>query len=164
MSNDKRKISSPRVLQPPGWKSPKGYSNGVAARGEVIVIAGQVGWNEQEEFTSDDFADQAAQALKNIVAVLAEAGSRPEHLVRLTWYIADKHDYLASRKKLGDHYRQIIGDHFPAMSVLEVKGFIEDGARLEIEATAIVPDQAGVPLALGVGELQAKRWLSGCCR
>jgi enamine deaminase RidA (YjgF/YER057c/UK114 family) len=117
-----------------------------------------------QEFIGCGFGDQAAQALKNIVAVLAEAGSRPEHLVRLTWYIADKQDYLASRKKLGDHYRQIIGGHFPAMLVLEVKGFIEDGARLEIEATAIVPDQAGVPLALGVGELQAKRWLSGCCR
>ncbi len=128
------------ILQPAGWKRAKGYSNGVAARGELIVVAGQVGWNEREEFASADFADQAAQALKNIVAVLAEAGSRPEHLVRLTWYIADKRDYLASQKELGAHYREIIGKHFPAMSVIEVAGFIEEGAKLEIEATAVVPE------------------------
>ncbi len=128
------------ILQPAGWKRAKGYSNGVAARGELIVVAGQVGWNEREEFASADFADQAAQALKNIVAVLAEAGSRPEHLVRLTWYIADKRDYLASQKELGAHYREIIGNHFPAMSVIEVAGFIEEGAKLEIEATAVVPE------------------------
>jgi len=129
-----------QFLQPPGWKRARGYSNGIAARGEVIVVAGQVGWNEREEFTSDDFAEQAAQALKNIVTILAQAGARAEHLVRLTWFIADKQDYFAGQQKLGAHYREIIGDHYPVMSVIEVRGFIEDGARLEIEATAIVPD------------------------
>ena len=129
-----------RRLQPPGWVRPKGYSNGISARGEVIVVAGQVGWDENEVFRDDTFTGQAAQALRNIVSVLAEAGAGPEHLVRLTWFIADKDEYLASLPELGEAYRAVIGKHFPAMSVIVVRGFIEEGARLEIEATAVVPD------------------------
>lgn len=129
-----------RHLQPPGWVRPRGYSNGISARGEMIVVAGQVGWDENEAFTDNTFPGQAAQALRNIVAVLAEAGAGPEHLVRLTWFIADKQEYLASLPRLGDAYREIIGKHYPAMSVIEVKGFIEEGAKLEIEATAVRAD------------------------
>jgi enamine deaminase RidA (YjgF/YER057c/UK114 family) len=128
-----------RILNPPGWPRPRGYSNGVAASGELIFIAGQVGWNEEERFETPDFAGQARQALKNVVAVLAEAGGRPEHLVHLTWFIADKAEYLGAGKALGQAYREVIGRHYPAMSVIEVKGFIENGARLEIEATAVIP-------------------------
>ena len=129
-----------RRLQPPGWVRPKGYSNGISARGEVIVVAGQVGWDENEVFRADAFTGQGEQALRNIVSVLAEAGAGPEHLVRLTWFIADKDEYLASLPSLGEAYRAVIGKHFPAMSVIVVRGFIEDGARLGIEATAVVPD------------------------
>lgn len=129
-----------RQLQPPGWVRPRGYSNGISARGELIVVAGQVGWDENEKFSDDTFPGQAARALRNIVAVLAEANAGPEHLVRLTWFIADKQDYLAGLSRLGDVYREVIGKHFPAMSVIEVKGFIEEGAKLEIEATAVIPD------------------------
>jgi enamine deaminase RidA (YjgF/YER057c/UK114 family) len=128
------------VLQPPGWARPKGYSNGIATRGRTVFVAGMVGWNAQERFEADDFTGQAAQALRNIVAVLAEAGARPDHLVRLTWFVTDKREYLASGKELGAAYRDIIGRHYPVMSVVEVKGLIEDGAKLEIEATAVVPD------------------------
>ena len=129
-----------RQLQPPGWVRPKGYSNGISARGEIIVVAGQVGWDANEVFLDDSFSGQAAQALRNIVSVLAEADAGPEHLVRLTWFIADRGEYLASLPALGEAYRAVIGSHYPAMSVIEVKGFIEEGARLEIEATAVVPD------------------------
>ncbi|WP_448188088.1 RidA family protein [Azospirillum sp. sgz301742] len=128
------------ILQPPGWVRPKGYSNGIAARGRTVFVAGMVGWNARECFEADDFVGQAAQALRNIVAVLAEAGARPDHLVRLTWFVTDKREYLASGKELGAAYRDIIGRHYPVMSVVEVKGLIEDGAKLEIEATAVVPD------------------------
>lgn len=128
------------VLQPPGWVRPKGYSNGIAARGRTVFVAGMVGWNAQERFETDAFVGQAAQALRNIVAVMAEAGAKPEHLARLTWFVIDKRDYLASGKELGAAYRDIIGRHYPVMSVVEVKGLIEDGAKLEIEATAVVPD------------------------
>lgn len=127
------------ILQPPNWVRPKGYSNGIAVSGRQVFLAGLVGWNEKEEFEAEDFAEQARQALENIVAVLAEAGGRPEHLVRLTWFIGDKSDYMAARSQVGAHYREIIGAHYPAMSVIEVAGFIEDGARLEIEATAVIP-------------------------
>lgn len=128
------------ILQPPGWVRPKGYSNGIAARGRTVFVAGMVGWNAQERFESDSFVGQAAQALRNIVAVLTEAGARPDHLVRLTWFVTDKREYLASGKELGAAYRDIIGRHYPVMAVVEVKGLIEDGAKLEIEATAVVPD------------------------
>ncbi|MCP3688255.1 MAG: RidA family protein [Gammaproteobacteria bacterium] len=129
-----------QILQPPGWARPKGYSNGIATRGQLVFMGGQVGWNSREEFESDDFAAQARQALSNIVTILAEAGGRAEHIVRLTWFIADKEQYLGCLKELGAAYREVIGAHFPVMSVIEVKGFIEDGAKLEIEATAVIPD------------------------
>lgn len=128
-----------RQLQPPGWVRPRGYSNGISARGEMIFVAGQVGWNEKEVFSSDTFPGQAAQALRNITAILAEANAGPEHLVRLTWFIADKQEYLACLSQIGEAYREIIGKHYPAMSVIEVSGFIEEGAKLEIEATAVLP-------------------------
>lgn len=128
------------VLQPPGWVRPKGYSNGIAARGRTVFVAGMVGWTAEERFEASDFVGQAAQALRNIVAVLAEAGAGPEHLVRLTWFVTDKDEYLACGKALGTAYRAIVGRHYPVMSVVEVKGLIEAGARLEIEATAVVPD------------------------
>jgi len=132
--------SSFEFLQPPGWPRAKGYSNGIAARGRTIYVGGMVGWNEKEEFETDDFAGQFRQVLLNIVAVLNEADAKPEHIVRMTWYIGDKRDYLASLKAIGAAYRDIIGRHYPVMAVIEVSGFIEDGAKLEIEATAVVPD------------------------
>ncbi|MFI4904746.1 MAG: RidA family protein [Burkholderiales bacterium] len=129
-----------KVLQPAGWKAPKGYANGVAARGTTIVVGGQVGWNAEQVFESDDFVAQARRALQNVVAILREAGAGPEHIVRMTWYVVDKREYVASRAALGAAYREVIGRHFPAMTAVEVKSLIEDRARVEIEATAIVPD------------------------
>ena len=128
------------MLQPPGWPRPKGYSNGIAARGTMIFIAGLVGWNNNEEFETDDFAGQARQALKNIVAVLSEAGAGPEHICRITWYVGDKTEYQGSLKEVGAAWRDIIGRHYPAMAVIEVKGFVEEGAKMEIETTAVIPD------------------------
>ncbi|MFQ5694227.1 MAG: RidA family protein [Nitrospinota bacterium] len=129
-----------QVLQPPGWPRPKGYSNGIVAGGKVVFLAGQVGWNEEEKFETDDFTGQARQVFKNIVALLGQAGAGPEHIVRMTWYISDKGEYLASLKGLGAAYREVIGRHYPAMTVIEVSGFIEDGAKLEVEATAVIPE------------------------
>jgi len=129
-----------KLLQPPGWAPAKGYANGVAARGTLVFVGGQVGWNAAQQFESDDFVAQAAQALRNIVAVLAEAGAGPEHIVRMTWYVVDKHEYLASLAALGDAYRNVIGRHYPAMTAVEVTALIEDRARVEIEATAVIPD------------------------
>ena len=129
-----------KVLQPKGWTPPRGYANGVAARGTQVFVGGQIGWNAQQQFESDDFVAQARTALRNIVAVLAEAGARPEHLVRLTWYVVDKREYVASYRALGAVYREVVGRHFPAMTAVEVKALIEDRARVEIEATAIIPD------------------------
>ena len=126
------------ILNPAGWAPPKGYSNGVAAEGRLIFVAGQTGWNAKGEFESDEFASQAHQALVNIVAVLAEAGAEPRHLVRLTWYVTDKRRYAASRLALGKIYREVIGDHYPAMTLLEVSALLEDRALVEIEATAVV--------------------------
>ena len=128
-----------KILQPKGWIPPKGYANGVAARGTQVFVGGQIGWNAQQQFESDDFVAQARAALRNIVAVLAEAGARPEHLVRLTWYVVDKREYLASSQALGRAYREIMGLHYPAMSAVEVTALMEDAARVEIEATAVVP-------------------------
>jgi enamine deaminase RidA (YjgF/YER057c/UK114 family) len=127
------------VLQPPGWAPAKGYANGVVASGRIVFVAGQVGWNAQQRFEAHDFVGQARQALLNIVAVLAEAGARPGHIVRMTWYVTDKHEYLASLKALGAVYREVIGAHYPAMSAVAVAGLVEEGARLEIEATAVIP-------------------------
>jgi enamine deaminase RidA (YjgF/YER057c/UK114 family) len=128
-----------RIVQPAGWKRPRGYSNGVAAGGELVFVAGQIGWNEQEELVSTDFADQTAQALRNVVAVLAAAGALPQHLVRMTWYVTDKREYAAAAQAIGAHYREIVGDVYPAMTLVQVADLLEDGAKVEIEATAVVP-------------------------
>ncbi len=128
------------ILQPPGWEKPRGYSNGVAARGRLVFVGGQVGWVRGQTFEAPDFVGQARQALANIVAVLAEAGGRPEHIVRMTWYVLDKQEYMASWRALGTAYREIIGPHFPAMTAIGVTALIEDAARVEIEATAVIPD------------------------
>jgi enamine deaminase RidA (YjgF/YER057c/UK114 family) len=129
-----------KILQPPEWVPPRGYSNGMAARGTIVSVAGQVGWNAQCHFESDEFAAQTEQALKNVVAVLACAGAKPEHIVRMTWYVVDKREYLAAGAAVGVAYRAIIGRHYPAMSAVEVRALIEDRARVEIEVTAVVPD------------------------
>jgi len=130
-----------QILQPPGWARPKGYSNGIAVKGgKTVYIAGQVGWTGEERFAEKSFGGQFRQALVNIVAVLAEAGGRPEHLVRLTWFVLDRDEYLGALKEVGAAYREIIGKHYPAMSVVQVAGLVEAGARLEIEATAVIPD------------------------
>lgn len=132
-----------QTLQPPGWARPKGFSHGVATRGGTTVyIAGQVGWNAEERFEESSFAGQFRQALKNILAVLAQAHGRPEHLVRLTWYVLDKEEYLGSLREVGAAYRELIGRHYPAMAVVQVVALMEEKARLEIEATAVVPDPA----------------------
>ena len=128
-----------QFLHPKGWAPAKGFANGVAATGRQIFVAGQVGWNAQQRFESDDFVAQVEQALANIVAVLAEADARPEHLVRLTWYITDKREYLARLPEVGGVYRRTIGRHFPAMSLVQVAALLEDRAMVEIEATAVVP-------------------------
>ena len=126
-------------LHPRSWKPALGYANGVAASGRMIFCGGLIGWNAQQEFESDDFIDQVAQTLRNIVAVLAEAGAGPHHIVRLTWYVTDKKEYLARLKDLGRVYREIIGKHFPAMALVQVVALVEDRAKVEIEATAVVP-------------------------
>ena len=128
-----------KVLQPAGWKQPKGYANGILAEGRMVFTGGMIGWNANEEFETDDFAGQAEQALKNIVAVLAEAGGKPEHIVRLTWYVTDKREYLACQRELGAAYKRVIGQHFPAMALVQVVALVEDRARVEIEATAVLP-------------------------
>jgi enamine deaminase RidA (YjgF/YER057c/UK114 family) len=129
-----------KIVNPPEWTAPKGYANGVVARGTLVFVGGQVGWDAKQQFASDDFASQARQALANIVTVLHEAGARPEHVVRMTWYVTDKREYLACRTALGVAYRELIGRHFPAMTAVEVSALIEDRAKVEIEATAVVPD------------------------
>lgn len=127
------------ILHPQGWAPARGYANGVAAEGRQVFIAGQIGWNEKCELVSDDFIAQVEQALKNIVAVLKEAGGGPEHLVRLTWYLTDKREYLSRQRELGEAYRRVIGKNFPAMSAFVVMALIEDRAKVEIEATAVIP-------------------------
>lgn len=129
---------SRQILQPPGWGRPRGYSNGVAATGRQIFVSGQIGWDENEHIVSDDFAAQARQALANVRAVLAAAGAGPEHLVRLTWYVTSRDEYLAASAAIGASYREIIGRHYPAMSVVVVAALLEPRARVEIEATAVV--------------------------
>ncbi|MBX6317488.1 RidA family protein [Pigmentiphaga sp.] len=128
------------ILQPGGWPRPRGYSNGVAARGKQIFISGMIGWDPDGVFRAKDFAGQVRQALANVVAVLAEAGARPEHIVRMTWYVLDKRVYVASYEEIGKAYREIIGRHFPAMTAVQVAGLIEDEAQVEIEVTAVIPD------------------------
>lgn len=129
-----------RILQPSSWTKPRGYSNGIAARGTVVSVAGQIGWDADCRFVGDDFLSQAIQALRNIVAVLAEAGGGPEHIVRMTWYVTDKKAYLAAGRELGAAYREIIGRNFPAMTAVQVVALMEDRALVEIEATAVIPD------------------------
>ena len=129
-----------QILQPPTWTKPRGYSNGIAASGRIVFVAGQVGWNPSGEFETSDFVSQARQALANIIAVLAEAGGRPEHIARMTWYVLDKNEYLASLRSLGRVYRDVIGSHYPAMTAVQVAALVEDGARVEIEATAVIPE------------------------
>jgi enamine deaminase RidA (YjgF/YER057c/UK114 family) len=129
---------SVKLLQPPGWARPRGYANGVAAEGRQVFVSGQIGWDAEQKFVSDDFAAQARQALANVVAVLAEAGAKPEHLVRLTWYVTSRDEYDAALAEIGAAYRELIGRHYPAMSVIVVAGLLEPRAKLEIEATAVV--------------------------
>jgi enamine deaminase RidA (YjgF/YER057c/UK114 family) len=128
-----------QFLHPKNWSPAKGFANGVAATGRQVFVAGQVGWNAEQRFESDDFVAQVEQALANVVAVLAEAGARPEHLVRLTWYVTDKREYLAHLAEVGRAYRRTIGRHFPAMTLVQVAALLEDRAKVEIEATAVVP-------------------------
>lgn len=128
------------ILHPSHWKRAAGYANGVQARGTTIFVGGQIGWNADQVFTTDDFVEQIHQALSNIVTVLAEADARPEHLVRLTWYVTDKQEYLSRLKEVGEAYRSVIGKHFPAMTMVQVADLIEDEAKVEIEATAVLPD------------------------
>jgi enamine deaminase RidA (YjgF/YER057c/UK114 family) len=129
-----------RTLQPEGWKPTSGYANGIVASGPLVFIGGQIGWNAAQMFESDDFVAQTRQALENVVAVLAEAGGRPEHLVRLTWYVTDKREYVARLKEVGEAYRGIIGRHFPSMTLVEVSALVEDAAKVEIEATAVLDE------------------------
>jgi enamine deaminase RidA (YjgF/YER057c/UK114 family) len=129
-----------KTLLPTGWKKPKGYANGIAARGTLVVVAGQVGWNQAEQFETDDFVGQVRQALRNVVAVLKEGGAGAEHIVRMTWYVTDKHEYMAALAEIGAAYRDVVGRHYPTMTLIEVSALLEDRAKVEIEATAVVPD------------------------
>ena len=129
-----------RVLQPPGWPRPRGYANGIAAGdGTLVFVAGQIGWDETGAFPADDLPGQVRRTLVNVLAVLAEAGGRPEHIARLTWYVTDREEYLANARDIGAVYREVMGGHYPAMAVVQVVALIESPARLEIEATAVVP-------------------------
>ncbi len=128
-----------RILHPRNWKAPRGYANGVLAEGQTIFLGGQVGWNSDQVFETEDFVGQVEQTLRNIVAVLAEAGARREHLVRLTWFVTDKSAYLERLPEIGKVYRSVLGPHFPAMSLVVVSALVEDSAKVEIEATAVIP-------------------------
>lgn len=137
-----------RILQPPGWARPCGFANGIAARGNLVFTGGLIGWDEHCRFPSGTLSDQVRQTLKNIVCVVAQAGGKPEHVVRLTWYIIDKREYLAQRREIGTAYREVMGRHYPAMAILQVSALLEEGAKVEIEATAVIPDHppaAGEP-------------------
>ena len=128
-----------QILQPPGWAKPKGFANGIAATGRQVFVAGQVGWTRESRWEANDFAGQFRQTLQNTLEVLAEAGARPEHIVRMTWYITDKKEYLASLKEIGAAWRELIGRHYPAMAVVQVVALMEDEAKVEIETTAVLP-------------------------
>jgi enamine deaminase RidA (YjgF/YER057c/UK114 family) len=133
-----------RLLQPSGWPRPRGYTNGVSTRGgRMVFVAGQIGWDERGRLAGQDLVSQARQALRNITTILAEDGARPEHVVRLTWFVVDRGEYLASAAALGEAYRAVMGSNYPAMSVVEVSGLMEPGAVVEIEATAVVPSATG---------------------
>ncbi|GAA0689505.1 RidA family protein [Vreelandella titanicae] len=128
-----------QLLHPSHWKAAVGYANGVLASGQSVFVGGQIGWNADQVFESDDFVVQVNQALQNIVAILKEANAGPEHIVRLTWYVTDKQEYLARLKEVGTAYREVLGKHFPAMTMVQVAGLVEDQAKVEIEATAVIP-------------------------
>jgi len=130
---------TPKVLQPAGWAPPRGYANGVAAAGTTVFVAGQIGWNARGEFESDDLVEQVRQALLNVRAVLAEAGAAPAHIVRMTWYLVDKREYLARAREVGAVFREVIGSYQAAMSAVQVSALMEDRAKVEIEVTAVVP-------------------------
>ena len=130
-----------QVLQPPGWARARGFSNGIAAKGTLVFIAGQIGWTGEGKWEARDFAGQFKQAIKNILLVLAEAKGKPEHIVRLTWYVLDRKEYLASLKEVGAAYRELMGKHYPTMAVVQVGALVEEEARLEIEATAVIPEE-----------------------
>jgi enamine deaminase RidA (YjgF/YER057c/UK114 family) len=130
-----------QLLHPKQWTPAKGFSNGVAAEGRQVFVAGQIGWNARQEFVSDDFVVQVEQALRNIVEVLAEADAQPQHIVRLTWYVLDKKEYLARLREVGQAYRRVLGRHFPAMTLVQVVALVEDRAKVEIEATAVLPSR-----------------------
>jgi enamine deaminase RidA (YjgF/YER057c/UK114 family) len=129
-----------KTLQPSAWPRPRGYSNGVIARGQMVFVAGMIGWDANNEFQTDDFAGQARQALQNVVAVLSEAGAKPEHITRMTWYVTDKHEYMNAGREVGQAFRDIIGSFNAAMSAVQVVALMEDRAKIEIEVTAIIPD------------------------
>ena len=129
-----------KLLQPPGWKAPRGYANGVLARGALIFVGGQIGWNEQQQFESDDFIAQTRQALLNVRAVLEAGGAGPQHMARMTWYVVDRLEYISRLQELGVVYREVMGKNFPAMTCVQVAGLVEDRARIEIEVTAVLPD------------------------
>ena len=129
-----------KILQPAGWRQPKGYANGVMAQGPMVFTGGLIGWDEEEIIHSDHLADQVRQALLNTVAVLNEADAKPEHIVRMTWYVTDKKAYLEQSKEIGKHYREIIGNHFPAMALVQVVALVEDKAKVEIETTAVISE------------------------
>jgi len=128
-----------RILQPAGWPRPKGYANGIEASGRMVFVGGQIGWDETESFTSEDFVEQVRQTLKNTLAVLAEAGAGPEHVVRMTWYITDRSEYLARGREIGAVYRDLMGKNFPAMAMVQVVALMEAQAKVEIETTAVLP-------------------------
>ncbi len=131
-----------QILQPPTWGRPRGYVHGIAAQGRQVFISGQIGWDEQGNFAAPDFVGQARQALQNVLTVLAEADGKPEHIVRLTWYVVDRQEYRARSKELGVAYRALMGTHYPAMSVVQVAGLVEEQAWVEIEATAVIPSRS----------------------
>ncbi len=128
------------ILQPEGWAKPIGYANGVSATGRQIFVGGQIGWNAECQFETDDFVSQVKQTLQNIVAVLAEGGAGPQHITTMTWYFTDKAEYLGNLKGIGQAYREVIGKHFPAMAAMQVVALVEDRAKIEIQATAVVPE------------------------
>jgi enamine deaminase RidA (YjgF/YER057c/UK114 family) len=129
-----------KFLQPPNWVRPKGYANGVVAKGQTVFLSGMIGWDGHGKLVGGDFLLQVCQTLKNIVEVLAQANARPEHIVRMNWYVLDKREYVGAYKEIGVMYREIIGSHYPAMTAVQVSSLIEDGARVEIEVTAVIPD------------------------
>jgi enamine deaminase RidA (YjgF/YER057c/UK114 family) len=129
-----------QILQPPGWAHPRGYANGIAAKGRIVFIAGQIGWDEQCRFQAEDLAGQVRQALANVLSVLAQADGRPEHIARMTWYLIDKRAYLDAARSIGQIYRELMGNHYPVMTAVQVSALIEDRALVEIEATAVLPE------------------------